>query len=89
MSTNSDKVATVSFVVCVDDFVMVGTELLVNIIAEIRKNIKIYESAGFLKYFGCVLHVTQNLSNPKFGHTTRRSGRGGAWFARKLRSPMR
>ena len=56
-----DGVATVSFVVYVDDLVMVGTEFLVDIIAEIRKNIKMDEPADLQKYLGCVHHVTQKI----------------------------
>ena len=56
-----DGVATVSFVVYVDDLVMVGTEFLVDIIAEIRKNIKMEEPSDLQKYLGCVHHVTQKI----------------------------
>ena len=40
---------------------MVGTEFLVDIIAEIRKNIKMAEPADLQKYLGCVHHVTQKI----------------------------
>ena len=56
-----DGVATVSLVVYVDDPVMVGTEFLVDIIAEIRKNIKMDEPSDLQKYLGCVHHVTQKM----------------------------
>ena len=45
-----DGVATVSFVVYVGDLAMEGTEFLVDIIAEIRKNIEMDEPADFQKY---------------------------------------
>ena len=53
--------ATVSSVVYVDDLVMVGTEFLVDIIAEIRKDIKMDGPADLQKYLGCVHHVTQKM----------------------------
>ena len=40
---------------------MVGTEFLVDIIAEIRKNIKMDEPSDLQKYLGCVHHVTQKM----------------------------
>ena len=40
---------------------MVGTEFLVDIIADIRKNIKMDEPATLQKYPGCIHHITQKI----------------------------